>query len=91
MPDLAVKGTKNKRETPEESKLGRWGPESGPPAAGSVLTGKRRIMGLDSGHARQVQLSDSWYTQGFSLSSHHGHVFLLQSHYVGFAKYGLKA
>lgn len=58
------------RETPEESELGRWGPESGPPGAGSVLTGKRRIMGLDSGHARQVQLSGSWYTQGFSLSSH---------------------
>lgn len=71
MPGLVVKDTKNKRETPEESELGRWGPESGPPAAGSVLTGKRRIMGLESGHALQVQLSDSRYTQGFRLSSHH--------------------
>lgn len=48
-------------------------------------------MGLESGHAPQVQLSDSRYTQGFRLSSHHRHVFLLQSHYVGFAKYGLKS
>lgn len=44
-----VKSTKNKRETPEERELGRWWPESGPPAAGSVLTGKKGIR-LDSGH-----------------------------------------
>lgn len=39
--------------------------------------------------ALQVQLSDHGTHR--VLSSHHGHFFLLQSHRVSFAKYGLKS